>query len=71
MGPGLGKSRIWAVLVYMLKSDFRRFRVLFTSDDLKEREAPARETLRRLGIQVSAESKEDLGAASTARRTSS
>lgn len=60
VGPGLGKSRIWAVLVYMLKGDFRRFRVLFTSDDLREREAPAFETLSSLGIEVSAESKEDI-----------
>ena len=31
VGPGLGKSRIWAMLVFMLSgSKFEKFRVLFT-----------------------------------------
>ena len=30
VGPGMGKSRIWATLVFMLRSKFTKFRVLFT-----------------------------------------
>ena len=46
VGPGLGKSRIWAVLVLMLQgSSFKKVKVLFTSQVLMEREMPALEKL--------------------------
>ena len=51
VGPGLGKSRVWATLVHMLKgSEFRKIRVLFTSKLLMEREMFALENLKTIGI---------------------
>ena len=52
VGPGLGKSRIWATLVFMLQGDFERFTVYFTSEDLMNREKPALVALKKLEFQV-------------------
>ena len=62
VGPGLGKSRIWAVLVHMLsRSPLKKFRILFTSKLLMEREMFALEKLKTLGIEVAYDNKEDFG----------
>ena len=55
VGPGLGKSRIWAMLVCMLScSKFKKFRVLFTDHVLQERENTAIKTLKTIKINVCA-----------------
>ena len=62
VGPGLGKSRVWAVMVYMLQnSEFKKFKVYFTDQVLAEREKPALEKLKALDIEVSYASKESIG----------
>ena len=53
VGPGLGKSRIWATLVSMLQgSKFEKFRVFFTDEFLQERESAAINALKALKIKV-------------------
>ena len=60
VGPGLGKSRIWTMLVSLLRDNFKQFRVYFTDENLQEREDKALRSLESMGITVIASNLEEM-----------